>query len=80
MAKKSGNNKCNQYLNNKTRIKNKTHKLEKRLKLSTLPQETKDKILKNCRIGRNAEGFKKENFKCLPPKNNKIILEKGKKK
>jgi hypothetical protein len=70
MAKgKSGNNKCQSYLNNRTRIKNKTRKLEKRLKHSSMSQDKKDKIIKNCRIGRKAEGFQIESFKHNKPKN-----------
>ena len=67
--KKGGNNiKCQSYLNNRTRIKNKTRKLEKRLRNSELKEETKDKIRKHCRIGRKAEGFVKESFKYLSSK------------
>ena len=68
--KKAGSNtKCQNYLNNRTRIKNKTRKLEKRLKFSTMQEETKGKVIKNSRIGRKAEGFAKEMFKFNHPKN-----------
>ena len=67
--KKGGNNiKCQSYLNNKTRIKNKTRKLGKRLRNSELKEETKDIILKNSRIGRKKEGFSIEKFKCSSSK------------
>jgi hypothetical protein len=50
--------KCASYLANRTRIKNKTRKLEARIK--HLPEETKEKIRKACPIGRRKEGIYRE--------------------
>jgi hypothetical protein len=76
MGKGSTNPKYQKYLNNKTRIKNKTIKMEKRLK--TIKEEkTRNKILEVGRIGRKKEGFKTEQFKCKPPKKPVFILEKN---
>ena len=70
---------CEHYLNNRHRISNKTRKLEKRLKVLEKSRETNEiinlntklptkrkpieNIIKNCRIGRKAEGFSREEFK-----------------
>jgi hypothetical protein len=81
MGKGATSPKYKKYLDNKTRIKNKTAKMEKRLK--TIKEEkTRNKILEVGRIGRKKEGFKVEDSKCKPCKNPKIILEKkyGKRK
>jgi len=65
MGRGGGNNaKCQKYLNEKTRIKNKTEELEKRI--SKFKDEVKDKIKKSSLIGREKEGFKKEDFKFRP--------------
>lgn len=70
MAKKAGNNtKCQNYLSSRKRIKNKTHKLEKRLKFSTMKTEAKENIIKACRIGRKLEGFNPESAKQKLRKN-----------
>jgi hypothetical protein len=83
MGKKIGKGKrphkhCGEYLSSRTRIKNKTQKLEK--KLETLNNNRKKEVInpntklpavrrflgnivKSCRIGRKAEGFQKEDFK-----------------
>jgi hypothetical protein len=67
MANRSSNNaKCQKYLNEKKRIKNKTEELEKRI--SKFKDEVRDKIKKSCLIGREKEGFKKEDFKFRPRK------------
>lgn len=87
----SGSSSGSAYLNSGKRIKNKTRKLnkfikklEKARKESHINKNTNRKsergsietIIKSCRIGRRAEGFKPEDFKCLPQKKNKTIAEK----
>jgi hypothetical protein len=54
--------KCQKYLNEKRRIKNKTKILE--MGISKIKKEESiNAIIKSCRIGREKEGFKKEEFK-----------------
>jgi hypothetical protein len=81
---------CQVYLNNRKRIKNKTKILEKKLeklesyrKQEVINPNTKlpvvrkflGNIVKSCRIGRNAEGFVKEDFKFRPRKRKEVIDE-----
>jgi hypothetical protein len=54
--------KCQRYLNEKRRIKNKTEALEKRVKTLT-KEEAIEHIKKVCRVGRKKEGFQPEDFK-----------------
>ena len=72
MAKRSSNNpKCQRYLAERRRIKNKTKKMENRLK--TLKKETSiEHIKRDSRIGRTKEGFQKEDFKFRERKKNGI--------
>lgn len=85
--------KSNSKYTSAIRIKNKTRKLEKRIRLleenrkkdpvinpntKTLPIRRDIKNVKrDCRIGRIGEGFKKEDFKFKPRKNK--VLELGNK-
>lgn len=74
MGKRSGTNaKCTQYLNNRTRIKNKTEKLEKRLK-NIKDEKSITNIKRDCKIGRSREGFPKEAFKFKEKKNVKMSV------
>lgn len=62
---KKSNSKYTQVI----RIKNKTRKLEKKLK--TIKNENSiAHIKRDCRIGRKAEGFKREEFKFKEKKRN----------
>jgi len=45
--------KCQRYSNEKRRVKNKTRKLLKRIK--NIKEETRNKILSHCKIGRKYE-------------------------
>jgi hypothetical protein len=64
MGKKRGgtNAKCQRYLTNRTRIKNKTILLEKYIE-SKKDETAKENIRRSCRIGRKKEGFTPEEFK-----------------
>jgi len=62
MGTKTTSNKCQKYLTGKVRIRNKQKELDRRLKRLT-KEESKDAIIKSCRIGREKEDFKKEEFK-----------------
>lgn len=55
----SSNKKCEQYLNNRTRIKNKTHKLEVLLSKIT-KEESREAVKKASPIGRKREGTVRE--------------------
>lgn len=93
MAKGQSNNKsCQQYLGEKRRIRNKTRKLETRIKKleearkveevinpnTKLPvkRNSTKNIIKNSRIGRKPEGFTVEDFKKKPSKRLRISLGK----
>lgn len=70
MAKSHSDNKSSQkYLAEKRRIKNKERKIQKRLK-NIVNEQSKEAIIKSCRIGRAKEGDefkKKQDFKCKKP-------------
>lgn len=55
MAKGSKNEGSARYFSARTRIKNKSHKLEKHI--SRLKPEAQEKVKKSCPIGRKREGF-----------------------
>uniref|UniRef100_A0A6M3KF05 Uncharacterized protein n=1 Tax=viral metagenome TaxID=1070528 RepID=A0A6M3KF05_9ZZZZ len=92
MGKGQSNNKSSQkYLSERKRIKNKTRKLEKRVKVLELGRKEEvinpntklpitrnpiENIVKNSRIGRKKEGFSMEEFKKKPSKKSHLSLGK----
>lgn len=57
-----GIKKSNSKYTSATRIKNKTKKLEKKLK-NIRKEESIEHIKRDCRIGRLSEGFQRQEFK-----------------
>lgn len=67
MGKKTSTNaKCQRYLSERRRIKNKTADMKDRL--DSIKIQTGEEVMKHCRIGRAKEGFVKEDFKFKPRK------------
>jgi len=60
--------KSNSKYTNAIRQRNKKRMLEKKLKKMT-KEESIANVIRDCRIGRKAEGFQQEAFKHKPPKN-----------
>jgi hypothetical protein len=63
---------CERYLNEKRRIRNRTHKLN--IQIKSIKETAKEVVIKNSRIGRNREGFQVETFKQNRPKVKEVKL------
>jgi hypothetical protein len=71
MSKDSGQG----YLNARTRVKNKTRRLEARIK--RMKPEAQELVKKHCPIGRAKEGFKRAQFPRRKPLSEKELNERA---